>query len=78
MPLNPTLKGHSSHDTWVRVPVPEIFYFAKMGEFVSAGAGSLVPADQKLRNFHWNVEGSDFFELHEEFENEYNKRNVKD
>lgn len=26
----------------------------------------------KLRNFHWNVEGPDFFELHEEFENEYN------
>jgi len=25
----------------------------------------------KLRNFHWNVEGPDFFELHEEFENEY-------
>lgn len=27
----------------------------------------------KLRNYHWNVEGSDFFELHQEFENEYNK-----
>ena len=27
----------------------------------------------KLRNFHWNVESADFFELHEEFENEYNK-----
>jgi starvation-inducible DNA-binding protein len=27
---------------------------------------------QKLRNFHWNIEGADFFELHEEFENEYN------
>jgi len=27
----------------------------------------------KLRNFHWNVEGSDFFELHEEFEKEYNE-----
>lgn len=26
----------------------------------------------KLRNFHWNIEGSEFFELHEEFENEYN------
>lgn len=26
---------------------------------------------QKLRNFHWNIEGPDFFELHEEFENEY-------
>ncbi len=32
----------------------------------------------KTRNFHWNVEGSDFFELHEEFENEYNeaKKNI--
>ena len=28
---------------------------------------------QKLRNFHWNIEGPEFFELHEEFENEYNK-----
>lgn len=27
---------------------------------------------QKLRNFHWNVEGSDFFELHEKFEELYN------
>ena len=26
----------------------------------------------KLRNFHWNVEGPDFFEMHQEFENEYN------
>ena len=26
----------------------------------------------KLRNFHWNVDGPDFFELHEEFEREYN------
>ncbi len=27
---------------------------------------------QKLRQFHWNVVGSDFFELHELFENHYN------
>ncbi|MHA7056977.1 Dps family protein [Aquimarina sp. M1] len=27
----------------------------------------------KLRNFHWNVEGGDFFELHEQFEIEYNE-----
>ena len=27
----------------------------------------------KLRNFHWNVEGTDFFELHEQFEIEYNE-----
>ncbi|WP_084549545.1 Dps family protein [Aquimarina spongiae] len=27
----------------------------------------------KLRTFHWNVEGADFFELHEQFEIEYNK-----
>jgi starvation-inducible DNA-binding protein len=25
----------------------------------------------KLRNYHWNIEGADFFELHEEFEKEY-------
>lgn len=32
----------------------------------------------KLRNFHWNVDGQEFFELHEEFENEYNtvKENI--
>ena len=26
----------------------------------------------KLRNYHWNIEGPDFFELHEQFEIEYN------
>ncbi|MEZ5023004.1 MAG: DNA starvation/stationary phase protection protein [Chitinophagales bacterium] len=35
---------------------------------------------QKLRKFHWNVEGQDFFELHEVFEEEYNsvKENIDD
>jgi starvation-inducible DNA-binding protein len=28
---------------------------------------------QKLRNFHWNVKGSDFFDLHEQFETQYNE-----
>lgn len=28
---------------------------------------------QKLRNFHWNIEGQNFFELHEQFEVEYNE-----
>jgi starvation-inducible DNA-binding protein len=28
---------------------------------------------QKLRNFHWNVTGSDFFDLHLEFEAQYNE-----
>jgi starvation-inducible DNA-binding protein len=28
---------------------------------------------QKLRNYHWNVKGSDFFDLHEEFELLYNE-----
>jgi len=27
---------------------------------------------QKLRDFHWNVTGGDFFDLHEQFEVEYN------
>jgi starvation-inducible DNA-binding protein len=31
---------------------------------------------QKLRNFHWNVEGPDFFELHVYFENQYNDTKV--
>lgn len=28
---------------------------------------------QKLRNFHWNVKGGDFFDLHEKFEGQYNQ-----
>ncbi|MFB9212148.1 Dps family protein [Echinicola jeungdonensis] len=28
---------------------------------------------QKLRNFHWNVTGGDFFDLHEKFEELYNE-----
>jgi|SRR5690606_30589255 len=28
---------------------------------------------QKLRNFHWNVTGGDFFDLHEKFEGLYNE-----
>jgi starvation-inducible DNA-binding protein len=27
---------------------------------------------QKLRNFHWNVKGADFFDVHEQFEEQYN------
>lgn len=26
---------------------------------------------QKLRNFHWNVEGGDFYDLHDQFQLEY-------
>lgn len=32
---------------------------------------------QKLRNFHWNVEGADFFELHGVFELEYNQVKIQ-
>ena len=32
---------------------------------------------QKLRNFHWNVEGKDFFELHTQFELEYNEVKIQ-
>ncbi len=28
---------------------------------------------QKLRNFHWNVKGADFFDVHEKFEDQYNE-----
>lgn len=28
---------------------------------------------QKLRNFHWNVKGADFFDIHEQFEEQYDK-----
>jgi starvation-inducible DNA-binding protein len=35
---------------------------------------------QKLRNYHWNVKGSDFFDLHEQFEQQYNEalQNIDD
>lgn len=32
---------------------------------------------QKLRNFHWNVIGKNFFDLHEKFEELYNDAKVK-
>ncbi|GGF74479.1 Dps family protein [Wenyingzhuangia marina] len=32
---------------------------------------------QKLRNFHWNVEGRNFFDLHEKFEEMYNDARTK-
>ncbi|NLP58664.1 Dps family protein [Lutibacter sp. B1] len=32
---------------------------------------------QKLRNFHWNIVGKNFFDLHEKFENMYNDAKVK-
>ena len=31
---------------------------------------------QKLRNFHWNISGDDFFEMHEYFERVYNSAKV--
>lgn len=31
---------------------------------------------QKLRNFHWNVKGADFFDIHEQFENQYDDAKV--
>lgn len=31
---------------------------------------------QKLRNFHWNVKGGDFFDIHEQFEDQYNDAKV--
>ncbi len=31
---------------------------------------------QKLRNFHWNVKGEDFFDIHEKFEEQYNDAKV--
>lgn len=31
---------------------------------------------QNLRNFHWNVTGKDFFDLHEKFESLYNNAKV--
>ncbi len=32
---------------------------------------------QKLRNFHWNVSGENFFDLHEQFEQLYDDAKVK-
>jgi starvation-inducible DNA-binding protein len=35
---------------------------------------------QKLRSYHWNVKGSDFFDLHEQFEAQYTEaiKNIDD
>jgi len=35
---------------------------------------------QRLRNFHWNVKGPDFFDLHEQFEQQYTEavKNIDD
>lgn len=32
---------------------------------------------QKLRNFHWNVVGNNFFDLHNQFEEMYNDAKIK-
>lgn len=32
---------------------------------------------QKLRNFHWNVQGTNFFDLHEKFEEMYDEAKLK-
>lgn len=32
---------------------------------------------QKLRNFHWNVEGGDFYDLHDQFQLEYEAVNIE-
>ena len=32
---------------------------------------------QKLRNFHWNILGKNFFDLHEKFESLYTDARVK-
>jgi len=32
---------------------------------------------QKLRSFHWNILGKNFFDLHEQFENMYNDAQIK-
>ncbi|MFT6739656.1 MAG: starvation-inducible DNA-binding protein [Paraglaciecola sp.] len=32
---------------------------------------------QNLRNFHWNIQGQNFFELHAQFENLYNDARLK-
>lgn len=32
---------------------------------------------QNLRNFHWNIQGENFFDLHEKFENLYNDAKIK-
>ncbi len=32
---------------------------------------------QKLRSFHWNIQGRNFFDLHKQFETMYNEAKVK-
>ena len=50
---------------------------AKETERISAALNELLANYsvhyQKLRNYHWNVKGTDFFDLHEQFELQYNE-----
>ena len=43
----------------------------KMSHALNAVLANYSVHFQKLRNFHWNITGSDFFDLHLEFEEQY-------
>lgn len=62
---------------------PRLWAYKKLG-FTKPEASELVDSMnkllanyhvhyQKLRNYHWNVKGPDFFDVHEEFEELYNE-----
>ncbi len=46
---------------------------AEIAECVNLAIASEVVFYHKLRAFHWNVQGKDFFDLHEKFEELYNQ-----
>ena len=44
---------------------------AEMVEALNTLLANMAIHNQKLKNFHWNVTGGDFFDLHEKFEEQY-------
>jgi starvation-inducible DNA-binding protein len=53
---------------------------AKITRALNALLSNYIIHYQKLRNYHWNVKGNDFFDLHEEFEKQYTEaiKNIDD
>lgn len=50
---------------------------AKTGESLNLLLANYSIYYQNLRNFHWNISGENFFDLHEQFEALYNDARVK-
>lgn len=71
------MEDNKSVHTVVQKPYRKLGFTAleagEMVEYLNRLVANCQVHNQKLRNFHWNVDGQDFFELHEVFENLYHK-----